>query len=186
MLEGFQNTPGLMRSTLYNAGKSNDPTATDTVTITLWNPVNLQSAYYSVMAILHNNGLASVVLPPDVNGGSYYLSISHRNSIGVWSVAPVIMTQNTYYNFSDPQNCYSNGSNAPLKSLTGGGFGLYSGDINGDGGIDLMDLQAVENEASFFVNGYRLSDCDGNLYTDITDLQLAENNAVYFIYTAHP
>ena len=187
-LEGYLLSPGLMKSTLYNVGISNDPSATDSITIYLWNPsaLNAPAPYFSTQAILHNNGLASIELPSGSLGNSYYIAISHRNSLGVWSSIPVNITQNTNYNFSILQNAYSNGVNQPLKALSGTGYGLFAGDVNNDGTIDLSDLQAIENQSLNSFSGYLITDCDGNLTTNISDIQIAEANAAYFLFLARP
>jgi hypothetical protein len=73
-----------------------------------------------------------------------------------------------------------------LKALSIGSFGLYSGDVNQDGAIDLVDLQVIENQILVSSLGYQITDCDGNLSTNNFDLQIAENNAANFLFMARP
>ena len=71
-----------------------------------------------------------------------------------------------------------------MKSLGGGVYGIYSGDTNQDGGIDLSDLQLVENDAFNF--GYIITDCTGDGGPDLSDLQIIENNSQLFLFYARP
>lgn len=187
-LEGYVLANGKMRPTLYLAGISSDSTAVDSVTLSLWHPQNLQSLQpdFQYKSVLNSDGNVSFVLPSALNGGTYYLAISHRNSVSVWSANPVLLGVNANYNFTLLQNCYNNGVSPPLKLLPTGSYGLYAGDVNQDGGIDLSDLQIIENQLSANNVGYNNTDCDGNLLIDTADRQLAENNAASFIYYARP
>jgi len=48
-----------------------------------------------------------------------------------------------------------------------GKYGIYNGDINQDGGIDILDMQIADNDATNFSFGYNSSDCNGDGGTDI-------------------
>ncbi|MEY4703481.1 MAG: Dockerin type domain, partial [Bacteroidota bacterium] len=75
---------------------------------------------------------------------------------------------------------------APMKSVSGGKFAMYAGDVNQDGTIDLFDLLDTENDASNFVGGYNATDVNGDSVSDLFDLLLIENNTTLFIFVAHP
>jgi uncharacterized protein (TIGR02145 family) len=103
-LEGFYRGNGTMSSTLYDIGNSEDPTATDTINVSLWSPASLDnvSPNYSVNTILHTNGTASVQFPEATLGNSYYVAIKHRNSIETWSKNPVLISNSTTVDFTAP------------------------------------------------------------------------------------
>ncbi len=66
--------------------------------------------------------------------GSYYIVIRHRNHLAIMSAAAISLSSSTpLYNFSSAQS-QAYGTN-PMASLTGGIFGMYAGDVNGDGVI---------------------------------------------------
>jgi hypothetical protein len=93
----------------------------------------------------------------------------------------------TSYDFTNAENkAYSDGINAPMKQMAPGLFACYSGDVNADGGIDLLDLMDAENNASEFSFGYDATDCNGDGASDLMDLLLIENNASQFIFMARP
>ena len=136
---------------------------------------------------MKNDGKSTLLFPASVTGGSYYIVIKHRNSIETWSSLPVLFTSNTNYNFtSGLTKAYNDGVNPPMKNMGDGNYAIYSGDINNDGGIDIFDMQVVENEAASFSFGYNASDCNGDGGTDIFDLQILENNSETFIYISRP
>jgi len=72
------------------------------------------------------------------------------------------------------------------KSLGSGKYGLYAGDVNQDGTVDIVDGQVAENDGSGFAYGYNASDCDGDGETGILDYQLIENNSGLFLYFSRP
>jgi predicted heme/steroid binding protein len=188
-LEGFYTGSSTMAATLYDLAISADPTATDTISIDLYAavPSVSTSPSYSVKAILHTNGTASVIFPGATLGNSYYVALRHRNSIETWSANPITFAATNNYSFTDSAAAaYGDGVNAPMKSVSGGKFALYSGDVNQDGTIDLFDAQQAENDAASFSFGYNASDVNGEGNTDIFDMQLIEVNSASFIFVARP
>jgi hypothetical protein len=188
-LEGFYTGSGTMIPNLYNLEISTDDTETDSVQVNLWSAANLSSATpdYSVTAVLHTDGSLTAVFPGATLNNSYYVALKHRNSIEVWSAEPVTIASTSSYDFSTSMSsAYNNGFNDPLKSVSGGKYALYAGDVDQDGTIDLFDTQITENGAANLLFGYDASDCNGDGSTDIFDTQLIENNSTLLIYTARP
>jgi len=188
-LEGFYTGNGTMIPNLYNLEISTNDTETDTLEVNLWSAANLSSATpdYSVRAVLHTDGSLTAVFPGATLNNSYYVALKHRNSIEVWSAEPVTIASTSSYDFSTSMSsAYSNGFNDPMKSVSGGKYALYAGDVDQDGTIDLFDTQIAENGASNLLFGYDASDCNGDGSTDIFDTQLIENNSTLLIYKARP
>jgi hypothetical protein len=74
-----------------------------------------------------------------------------------------------------------------MKSVSGGKYALYAGDVNQDGLIDLFDVQITENNAAGgLLFGYDVSDCNGDGLTDIFDIQFIENNSTLSIFASRP
>ena len=65
-------------------------------------------------------------------------------------------------------------------------YGLYSGEINADDNIDLIDLMTVENDISMFAYGYLPTDINGDGNVDLLDSPLIESNVSNFIYAVYP
>jgi hypothetical protein len=188
-LEGFYSGTNTMVSSLYDQGISTDATATDTITVNLHasSPSVSGTPSYSVKVILHNNGTATAIFPGATLGNSYYIALKHRNHMETWSAAPVTFSATNNYDFtSSTSSAYSDGVNAPMKSVSGGKFAMYAGDVNQDGTIDLFDLLDTENDASNFTGGYNASDVNGDATSDLFDLILIENNSTLFIFVANP
>ncbi len=132
-LEGFYSAPQTMRSNLYDLGISTDPSETDTVLVNLWSPENLQDPAFSLHAVLHTNGTASVQFPAAVRGHAYYIAVKHRNHMETWSHDPVTFIETTGYDFSTAlAQAYDDGVNPPMASVAGGKFAFYGGDVNQD------------------------------------------------------
>jgi hypothetical protein len=188
-LEGFYTGTGTMRANLYDLGISTDVTATDSVQVNLWSAANLSSATpdYSVTAILHTDGTLTAVFPGATLNNSYYVALKHRNSIETWSASPVTIASTGSYDFSTSlSSAYSDGFNAAMKSVSGGKYALYAGDVNQDGSIDLFDTQVTDNGAANALFGYNAGDCNGDGAIDIFDLQLIDNNSALLIFSSRP
>jgi hypothetical protein len=189
-LEGFYTGSGTMAANLYDLGISTDATETDSVQVNLWSAANLSSATpaYSVKAVLHTNGTLTAVFPGATLNNSYYVALKHRNSIETWSAEPVTIASTGSYDFSTSlSSAYTDGFNDAMKSVSGGKYALYAGDVNQDGLIDLFDVQITENNAAGgLLFGYDVSDCNGDGLTDIFDIQLIENNSTLSIFASRP
>ena len=187
-IEGLYDGTG-NRPALYDLGLTNNSNVSDSVEIDLWSPslLSRDTPSYHTKVPLMTNGTATASFIGLTQGNAYYIAIKHRNSVETWSSAPVNFALNNTYNFSASQSAaYNNGINTPLKSVGNGRFAIYSGDVNQDGTIDLLDIQPTENNASLFQFGYDPTDVNGDGSTDLLDLLLIENNAGLFIYYARP
>ena len=117
--------------------------------------------------------------------GTYYLMLKHRNSIETWSKAGGQFVQNGFTNNYDftVSNTQAYGNN---ESLTGGLYGIYGGDINRSGNIDLTDIILVYNDAANFHEGYVQTDVTGDRLTDLSDIILTYNNSSHFVMVVRP
>jgi hypothetical protein len=132
---------------------------------------------------LNTNGQAQAIIPASI-GGSYYLTIRHRNSLETVSANPVSFAGNTLnYSFhSSASSAYGNN----LKNLGGGYFGMYTGDVTQDGFINLSDVSSISTTASSFSNGYINQDLNGDGVIDALDLINCDNNSANAISKQHP
>jgi len=116
--------------------------------------------------------------------GSYYLEITHRNSLETWSAMPqTVVPGGTYdYNFTTSAN-KAYGNNMILKS---GRYCDFSGDVNQDGFVNLTDVLQIFNASSVFATGYIVTDVNGDNIADLTDITIAYNNAQNFVQKVTP
>jgi hypothetical protein len=178
-----------MTANLFNLGISTDDTETDSVQVNLWSAANLASATpdYSVTAVLHTDGSLTAVFPGATLNNSYYVALKHRNSIETWSASPVTIASTSSYDFSTSlSSAYTDGFNDAMKSVSGGKYALYAGDVNQDGTVDLYDAQTTDNGSANLLFGYDASDCNGDGSTDLYDLQLIDNNSSLLIFSSRP
>lgn len=121
----------------------------------------------------------------NANGGLYYyVVVKHRNSIETWTKNAQLLNsgQPNSYNFTT-LSTQAYGNNLKYKN---GKWCLYSGDINQDGIIDATDFSMVDNDISFFAQGYVVTDIDGDNFVDGADMAYVDNNAANFVVSIRP
>lgn len=92
---------------------------------------------------------------PLVNSGSYYIVIKQRNHIAIMSKNPVVLTPTSpLYDYTNSLD-KAYGTNA-MVLLAPGVYGLFAGDGDTNGGINVLDYGTVAN--NLFLPGYRLGD----------------------------
>ena len=154
----------------------------DTVTIQLRQstaPYNIVSESKSVLQTngqIRFSGNASL-------GQSYYIVLIHRNTVQSWSANPVTITENTFYDFtSDATQAYG----ANQIEVEPNTWALYSGDIEPDENVDLLDLGDLESDITNFSFGYVATDLNGDGNVDLLDSPVIEPNISNFIFSFHP
>lgn len=182
-IQGYYTGIGLMNSVLMNRGVSNDPTLVDTIEVSLLDNSLLHNVVSRNKAILKTNGLLSVTMNNVTNSGPYYISVGSNNIIKTYSSSPINITNNTLYDFSNSSS-KSYGNNT--VNLGQGVFGIYSGDINNDDNIDLLDNSIMEKAIDDFVFGDTPYDINGDGNVDLTDSNILEENINSFIYSIQP
>lgn len=182
-LQGYYQTTGYMQNVLYNEGVYAFPgNETDTVTIQL----RQSSAPYNIIAetkeIIHTDGTVS--FNGTTSGGqACYIVLKHRNSVETWSALPVMLLEDTFYDFST--NDYKAFGSNQAEVMTGV-WALFAGDINGDENVDLLDLNIAEADINLFVYGYYNTDINGDGNVDLLDSPLLEDNINNFVFSYHP
>ncbi len=134
-------------------------------------------------ALLDNSGNGSFQFN-FAPSGSYYLELSHRNSLETWSGLPqTVVRGNSYnYNFTSAAS-QAYGNNMILKS---GKYCIYSGDVNQDGYVNLADVLQTFNSSSQFETGYIVTDVNGDNIADLSDITIAFNNSQNFVQKVTP
>ena len=186
-IQGYYQGAGFMQPVLFNEGESSDPNSiqTDYVIVELHAATPPYAMVKTTIALLKTNGTLICNFNGSVTNTPYYIVIHHRNSIVTWSANPVIITQNTTYDFSNvAEKAY--GSNQTDVSGNGSIWAFYNADINQDDNIDLIDLGSLESDISEYLFGYITSDINGDGNVDLLDIPVLENNLNNFIFSQHP
>lgn len=183
-LEGYYTGSGLMRPVLYNQGMESNPASmnTDTVRVELHGTVPPYALLHSATAILSTSGMLNVPFPSSVYGNSYYVVLKHRHVIETWSATPVLMNQSVY----DFTNAAGKAYGGKQQQVGANVYALYSGDLNSDGNIDLIDASMLEYDVNQFLFGYYATDLNGDGNVDLLDSPLLEANINNFVFSSHP
>ncbi|MDQ3021249.1 MAG: aryl-sulfate sulfotransferase [Bacteroidota bacterium] len=121
----------------------------------------------------------------NVNSGTYYISIKHRNGLETWSKAggESFLSGGVYFYGFINSNSQAYGNNLILK---GSKYCIYSGDVNQDGFIDIADAGLIESDELIFATGYLASDLNGDGFVDFSDAVIADNNGFNFVRSITP
>ncbi len=188
-IEGLYIGNGQMQPLLYDLGISNASTQVDSLIIDLWDTAHLTNTNpdYTIKGILNWDGWVNVTIPGNYYNKTMYLALRNKSTIETWSSLPIKLMDVNSYDFTSILNAaYSDGINPPVKFLESGKYAIYSGDVNQDGAIDVLDIINAELDASEFAFGYNSTDCTGDGVTDLLDMIEVEVNASKFIYFARP
>jgi hypothetical protein len=105
--------------------------------------------------------------------GNYYVVVRHRNHLAIMSAAPVaISSTGDLYDFTTGQ-AQAFGTN-PMIALSGGVFGMYAGNSNGDNVITVADYNPVGLQ--LFQSGYRNGDHNLNNVVTVQDYNFVGQN----------
>lgn len=179
-IEGYYLGGGYMQPVLLNQGvlgaTSNQ---CDSILIELHNSTWPYALIESKVTLLNTNGTISADF---TNTGSFYVVLKHRNGIQTWSKFPILIDGSSYDFTTDASKAF--GDNQIL--IAPGIYALYSGDLNQDENMDLLDMSLLETEINNFGFGYLAPDINGDGNVDLLDSPIAETNINGFIYSIHP
>jgi hypothetical protein len=113
----------------------------------------------------------------------FAISLLHSNLVQVWSSNLVLMSQTAYYDFSAAANQAYGNNQVQVDSSV---WAFYSGDLNQDENVDLLDLAILEMDINDFQFGYFATDINGDGNVDLLDNPLVENNINNFVFSVHP
>jgi hypothetical protein len=151
----------------------------DTVTAYLRSSVSPFAKVDSADAVIDSVTFTGAFNFFHASSGSYYIEVTHRNSIETWSKTAVTINTGsvTDYDFTN-SIVKAYGDNLILEAAK---YCIYSGDVNQDGSINLSDVLQVYNDGANFVTGYKVTDVTGDNATDLTDLLITFNNSSAFV-----
>jgi len=169
-LEGFyMSDQGKMRKAQdYAGGQFGDywpGSQADVITIELHETTNYGSPAHTFSDVaLAQDGTAEI--NTDNISGSYYLTVKHRNHIETVSADPIDFSNTGSYDFSTSAS-QAFGNNQ--KELESGVYGIYAGDVNQDGSINIDDSGTAITDVRNGLQGYVPCDITGNGSVNIDD-----------------
>ena len=92
-IEGYYAGQRRMRPTLYNAGISNNENETDSFRLQLLDKHNPSQIIYETSGTVKTDGSSQVCIPVNYSSNSYYLGLTTRNGITVYTKAPVYLSR---------------------------------------------------------------------------------------------
>ena len=107
-----------------------------------------------------------------VSSGNYYVVIRHRNHLSIMSAGQIPLSESSInYDFTASRsNAYGN----DLADLGSGKYGMYAGDGDGNGIVNVLDYRTVGN--SLFQTGYQPGDHDLNGRINVLDYGRTNQN----------
>lgn len=193
LIQGYCIGGGMMNSPLFYSGMSFNDQDCDSITVKLFSQEDLYTPVATVTSVMNIYGWSHLELPQQVNGGTYYIAVSHRNALQTWSSLPVTLGTITNYDFTSLiSKAYTDGfGNNAMVEVEPDQWALWSGDIAGFDGtpdeyVDLFDAIYLDNDISTFVYGYVSTDLNGDGFVDLFDQIILDNNMSLFLYSQHP
>ena len=181
LIEGFYNGNGLMHAV---ANRQQHPLICDTLIVELHAISGNHTMVAASKIPCDIFGDASIDFPESFFGGSYYISVKHRNSLEIWTAQPVALNAPVVeYDFTDAQE---KAYGSRLVNIGNGFFAMRSGDVDQNGIIDDIDLQLITNSMNQFQTGYIPEDVNGDFMSESSDYSLVENNSILIVTRARP
>ncbi len=182
-IEGYYKTAGLMENVLYTQGIIGSPNnQCDSIQIQLRQSMPPYTIVSTSTEVIQTNGMITFSGTAPI-GQTYYIVIKHRNAIETWSANPVLLNENTNYDFTTAANKAFGSNQVQVEPNI---WAFYSGDLNIDENIDLLDLGLIEADISNFIFGYFATDINGDGNVDLLDAAPVETNVNGFVFSAHP
>jgi hypothetical protein len=106
-----------------------------------------------------------------VKRDNYFITIRHRNHLEVISASKVFLSETTAYDFTISP---SKALGSDLADLGEGKYGMYAGDGDANGVINILDFELVGK--NLFRSGYFNGDLDLNGIINLLDYGLTNHN----------
>jgi hypothetical protein len=156
----------------------------DHITVELHDATTYSTIIYTVSEIeLNQDGTATIPIPSGYTA-SYYVTVKQRNHIETVSSAPISFAVSpSIYSFtSSVSQAYANNQ----KLLSSGVYGIFAGDLNQDGFVNLLDLSSVNSAALNLLKGYSTADINGDGAINLLDLSSVNSSALNLITKKNP
>ncbi len=190
-LEGLYNTTTdqMNKAQTFNSEKGETENMyggliADLIDVEIHSATNYGTLIYTAEDVeLMQDGTASFEIPAEYND-EYSITIKHRNHLETVNAAPVsFKTPEVIYDFTTAAT-QAYGSN--MKELESGVFGLYGGDVNQDGYINVSDREMVQTKVLEIAKGYVSEDVNGDGYINVSDREIVQSSVLNIIQKQIP
>lgn len=172
LIEGLYQPIGEMLPLKYTLGISSDSNEVDDLTVTIHSSQAPYTTVTSSTGIIQQNGWVLLNFNP-IPAGLYFLEVTYKNALSVWSASPVSLSNNTIIDFTQSPWSVLGWT---LKEIDSNHYALYSGDINQDHCIDLFDYLLWNTETMNGSTGYLATDLNGDGVVDMFDYLVLKEN----------
>lgn len=169
-IQGYYTGASTMNPVLFNQGVGSSTITSDSITVSLYDPITLQMVS-SVHTLLQTNGTAICSFP--LQYGNYFIGVKNRTSTETWSATPITFLASTSYDFSTQSNKAYGSNQAQVEN---GIWAFYSGDINQDLSIDAFDYLILDPDITAGSFGYLSTDLNGDGLVDAFDYLVMDAN----------
>lgn len=182
-IQGYYIGSGQMTPALNNQGVAAPITITDSILVELRNVADPNSIAFSSLTSLGVDGEFTIIgVPQNLLGNTYYLVVTHRNSVQTWSDMLTLVTY-TYHNFTTHAYQAFGSNQTEVESNV---WAIYSGDCNQDGAIDALDYLIMDPDIVAGNSGYLATDLNGDGSVDALDYLVVDPNIVNGVSVAVP
>lgn len=117
--------------------------------------------------VLSMSGDTLIPLNDNILPDNYYIVIRHRNHLSIMSNNPVFLNSYTeLYDFSSDISLYFGGD---AHLLPNGKYGMFPGDADHNGEVNLLDYQVFNSQTISALNGYLFTDFNMDGYLTGSD-----------------
>ncbi|MFT3981902.1 MAG: dockerin type I domain-containing protein [Ferruginibacter sp.] len=126
------------------------------------------------------DGVTPIAVPVTKQGSGSFITVRHRNHLGVMSNALASNAAGTFTNdFTVLANSYKpvGAASDPVVLLGGGGgkYGLWAGDANKNGAVNATDVNVIKSAIASSSTGYQLTDANLSNSINATDVNLTKS-----------
>lgn len=171
-IEGLYEIGGEMKPLQYLLGMSPNPTDVDLITLKLHEPTPPYTLLLSTNAMLQKDGTVLFYFPTIISG-LYYVEISYKNSLSVWTTTPLSLCNNTLLDLTQSANSVIGSVEKEMELDT---YALVSGDIDQNHVIDMFDSLLLIADIDSGSTGYDTTDLNGDGAVDAFDYILLYRN----------
>lgn len=143
----------------------------------------------SVVGYVDSQGLSGLLSFNGAPTGTYYIVLKNINNLETWSQdgGEYMVEDNSTYDYDFTTSAsYGYGNNQKQIDTSPLRYGIYSGDVDQNGLIDLTDVLQINTAKNLFTTGFTVTDLNGDDLTDLTDLVIAYNNSAAFVSVKDP
>ena len=186
-IQGYYIGNGHMATALLNQfvpGSTDEQV--DTVIIELRDPTDF-SFVDRYQEIINTSGHITCIFNVATANTMYYIAFRHRNSVFTTSANPVLINNETIYDFTTgPGQAFGNNM---TDFYADGYWEIYNGDVNQDEylGTDDVTYVDIDNTTnSGILVGYDVNDFNGDGYVGTDDVTWTDNNNLIGVHSIHP